>query len=579
MMRICLLLLLLYASPLWAQERILSYDSQVQVNADGSLDVTEHIRVRAEGKSIRRGIYRDFPIRYRDRHGRRVVVGFEMIDVQRDGRPEPWFTETVGNGIRINTGNDDFLPVPGEFTFTLRYRTTRQLGFFDGHDELYWNAIGTGWIFAIERGSVEVGLPEPVPMGQLAAEGYTGAQGTQGRDYLASIPAPGIARWELTRPLAPHEGFTIVLSFPKGVVAAPSRAQSLWWLLRDNLALLVALLGLAWLLAYCVRTWHRIGRDPAPGTIIVRYEPPADFSPGCLRQMLRRAYDTRCFSADVLSLAVGGELTIKRDKRLLKDDWTLERGAGHAGFVVPPAQKPLLAGLFAGGRRSLELEKGNAASIQQAMQAHAKTLKQRLEPDYLKRNGSSVLKAFLILLVSVVAALLLSAANMTTGLMLAAVFVVVGLMLATWIAFIFLVQAPTPKGRALLDEIEGLKRYLTVAERQDLARLPGPQAEEPLLDAERFEFLLPYAVALEVEEAWTKKFTLAAGAAAAAAATASIAWYRGSDIGSIGNFSQAIGSSLSSQIASSSTPPGSSSGSGGGGSSGGGGGGGGGGGR
>jgi len=108
--------------------------------------------------------------------------------------------------------------------------------------------------------------------------------------------------------------------------------------------------------------------------------------------------------------------------------------------------------------------------------------------------------------------------------------------------------------------------------------MPGPDAP-PVLDAKRYERLLPYAVALDVEDAWTKKFTLAVGAAAAAATTAAITWYQGSHGGDLGSLSQAIGSSLSSQIASSSTPPGSSSGGGGGGSSGGGGGGGGGGGR
>jgi hypothetical protein len=197
MIRACLLLLLLCAAPLWAQERILSYDSQVTVNADGSLDVTEQIRVRAEGNQIRRGIYRDFPTRYRDRYGNRVVVGLQLLEVLRDGRPEPWLTERVGNGVRINTGNDDFLPTPGEFTFSLRYRTTRQLGFFSGHDELYWNAIGTGWIFPIESGSVEVRLPEPVPVELLQAEGYTGPQDAKDQHYEASIPAPGIARWQL----------------------------------------------------------------------------------------------------------------------------------------------------------------------------------------------------------------------------------------------------------------------------------------------------------------------------------------------------------------------------------------------
>src|SRR5690606_37740860 len=133
----------------------------------------------------------------------------------------------------------------------------------------------------------------------------------------------------------------------------------------------------------------------------------------------------------------------------------------------------------------------------------------------------------------------------------------------------------------LLDEIEGLRRYLGVAERQDLQRLQGPGEDEPALDAARFEALLPYAVALDVEEAWTKKFTLAVGAAAAATATASMAWYHGGGgrIGDLGGFTRAIGSGLTAQIASSSSPPGSSSGGGGGGFSGGGGGGGGGGGR
>jgi hypothetical protein len=137
-----LVLSLLFASslPALAQERILSYDSTVAVQADGSLDVTETIRVRAEGNAIRRGIYRDFPTRYRDRYGNRVVVGFEPVSVLRDGRAEPWFTERKPNGVRLNTGNDDFLQVPADYTYTLRYRTTRQVGFFADHDELYWNA-------------------------------------------------------------------------------------------------------------------------------------------------------------------------------------------------------------------------------------------------------------------------------------------------------------------------------------------------------------------------------------------------------------------------------------------------------
>ena len=576
-MRMLLTGLLLVLAACWqpqlhAQERILAYDSEVQVNPDGSLDVTERIRVRAEGGQIRRGIYRDFPTRYRDPHGNRVVVGFEMIEVLRDGRTEPWFTEKLGNGVRINTGDDDFLPVPAEYTYTLRYRTTRQLGFFGEHDELYWNAIGTGWAFPIETGQVDVRLPQAVPETQLHAEGYTGPQGAQAQDYQARIVAPGAAQWRLTQPLAAGEGMTIVLTFPKGIVAAPTRTQRIWWLLKDNRGVLIALAALVGLLVFCLRRWHALGRDPRAGIVIARYEPPPGYAPAALRFIQRMGHDPRCLSCDLLDLAVKGLLRIERDKGLLSDSWKLVRTSSpDQDAPLPPSERALLS-LFGGGQE-IELKKTNATRLQAAGQAQAASLKKDYDGRMFRRNGKSVALAALIAIAGFALALLLGGGG---GVLL--IFLVGALMVATLIVFAILVRAPTAEGRTLLDEIAGLKLYLGVAEQDELARLPGPDAP-PVLNAERYQQLLPYAVALEVEEAWTRKFTLAVGAASAAAATAGMAWYRGGGADSLDSLTRSIGSALTSQIASSSTPPGSSSGSGGGGSSGGGGGGGGGGGR
>lgn len=568
-----LLLALVFNAPLAANERILSYDSTVSVQADGSLDVTERIRVRAEGTNIRRGIYRDFPTRYKDQYGNNVVVDFEMIDVTRNGVPEPWFTEKKSNGVRINTGNDDFLPVPDEYTYALHYRTTHQLGFFADHDELYWNAIGTGWMFPIERGSVEVRLPQAVPIARMQAEGYTGAQGIQGDAFIAGLPEPGVARWRLTRPLAPREGLTVVLSFPKGLVAEPTASQKTGWFLKDNRGVLVALFGLLVLLAYCISRWRKVGRDPRPGVIIARYQPPQGHSPAGLRYLDRMGYDTRCFSSDLLDLAVDGDVRILRDKHLLKDSWKLERLHGTPSKTGSPAQGALLGGLFPGSSDVLELKNTNATRMQSAQTAHTKVLKTRYQPEYFKRNGGNIGIAIVIMVVTTTLALLV---GMGGGALV--IIPIAALMLATTIIFATLIKAPTVPGRKLMDEIEGLKLYLGVAERDELASMPGPDTP-PTLDAERYQRLLPYAVALDVEDAWTNKFTLAVGAAAAAATTAAITWYQGGHVGDLGSLTKAVGNSLSSQIASSSSPPGSSSGGGGGGFSGGGGGGGGGGGR
>lgn len=578
-------LLLLCTVPLLAQERILSYDSDLQLNADGSLDVTERIRVRAEGENIRRGIYRDFPTTYKDGRGNRIVVDLEMIGLTRNGQPEPFFLENRSNGVRINTGNDDFLPVPAEFTYTLRYRTTRQLGFFDTHDELYFNAIGTGWMFAIERGSATLRLPQDVPAADLTAECYTGAQGAKTQACTAEVTGPGAARWTLTAPLQPEEGLTTVLSFPKGLFVEPTREQRLRWMLNDNRAALIALAGLIVMLVFGLLRWRKVGRDPKPGPVMVEYDPPEDLSPATLRYIEKMHIDTRGFSADVLSLAVAGHVDIHRDEKVLKqDDWRVQRAAG-AGRTLAPDQTALLTDLFADGD-SLTFHHSNATRMQRILGAHQVRIKTAMAtrfPGGLYRyNGGSIAWMALLLAVFSIATVVFGIGT-GSGLMLAIPLLIA--MVVVFFVFVFLLPTVTPEGRRMRDRIEGFRRYLTVADQQDLQRLKGPGVDAPALDAGRFEFLLPYAVALQVEDAWTKKFTAAVGASAAAAATASIGWYYasgtpgGAGIGDMAGFSEAIGSGFTGQIASSASPPGSSSGSGGGGFSGGGGGGGGGGGR
>jgi hypothetical protein len=615
MRRVALALLVVLATPLTAQERILTYDTEVEIRPDGSMDVTEHITVRAEGVQIRRGIYRDVPTRYRDRYGNRVRVDLEVLGVERDGRPEASFTERRSNGLRINTGGDDFLPtLPAEYRFTIRYRTSRQLGFFAEHDELYWNAIGHDWAFPIEAGTATVRLPEPVATERLGAEAYTGPQGARGTAYSAALPAPGTAEYRLTSGLGPREGLTIVLTFPKGLIAEPTGAQRAGWFLGDNAGVLVALVGLLAMLMYCSLFWWRVGRDPRPGVIIPRYEPPAGHTPASLRYLRRTEYDMRCFSADLLALAVGGHVRIHEDRKRRSSSWRLERtepapvaaisvatraatgshagghGGGHHGRLdgglqatlpAPHARlRPLLDKLLPAGRRQLELKDTNATTVAGARDAHKKALDQALHPEYFLRHTRKAITAFVFLPVTGLAAFLASG-----GAGIPAIVFVLFVMLVLSSFFTWLVRAPTDEGRRLLDEMEGLKLYLSVAERDELAGLQSPSGgastdAPPRLDAERYEALLPWAVALEVEDAWTKKFTAAAGAAAVAAATRGMTWYAGTGRPSdLSGFTRSIGSSLTSSIASASSPPGSSSGSGGGGSSGGGGGGGGGGGR
>lgn len=142
--------------PAAAGERITRFVSDVTVQRNGDLDVTETITVEAEGQSIKRGILRDFPTSYANRDGTRVEVGFDVRAVTRDGAVEPYSSERFGNGMRVRIGRADTLLANGSHTYVITYRTTRQVGFFGDFDELYWNATGNGWSFTIDAAEARI---------------------------------------------------------------------------------------------------------------------------------------------------------------------------------------------------------------------------------------------------------------------------------------------------------------------------------------------------------------------------------------------------------------------------------------
>jgi hypothetical protein len=114
--RLALLLACLLVLPaVHAREEILSFDADIQVRSDGSMQLTERIRVRAEGDQIKRGIYRDFPTDYRDRLNNRIQVGFEVARVMRDGQAENYRTERQANGVRVYIGKRAVLERDGQW--------------------------------------------------------------------------------------------------------------------------------------------------------------------------------------------------------------------------------------------------------------------------------------------------------------------------------------------------------------------------------------------------------------------------------------------------------------------------------
>jgi uncharacterized membrane protein YgcG len=546
-----------------ADERILAYHADIEIGPDAGVTVTEQIRVRSEGDAIRRGIYRDFPTRYRDRLGNRYRVGFDVLTVSRDGSPEPFHTESISNGIRVYIGTANRMLPPGVHEYVIRYRTNRQLGFFDDYDELYWNVTGLGWAFPIDRASARLFLPGPVSQARLRLASYTGPEGSEGSMAVNTIEPDGAIMFQTTTPLGRYEGLTIAVGWPKGLVTAPNKEQRVRWFLQDNAGVLVLLLAAALMLAWYLWAWYHKGRDPEKGVIIPRYEPPKGLSPAACRYVRDMGFGRESFTAAVVSLGVKGHILIEEED----GDFTLTatQEGGSLRQAPSPGERAVLDALLPAGG-SIEMSQDNHRAFRKAQSGIRKALAGEYKGRLFKLNGLYALPAILISVLAAVAAAFLGQRN---PLIWGAWAVFAG---GLHILFVILLRAPTIGGRRIMDEIDGFELYLGTAEQDRLDRMKSPQ-----LTPQVFELFLPYAFALGVENRWVERFEREFPLAEPDQGGYRPAWYHG-DLGRTGalhHLGSNLGSELSGAIASASTPPGSSSGSGGGGFSGGGGGGGG----
>ncbi|CAN0511662.1 unnamed protein product, partial [Phaeothamnion confervicola] len=169
---------------------------------------------------IKRGILRDFPTSYANEDGTRVEVDFDVHGVTRDGVSEAYAVERLSNGYRVRIGSADKMLDRGAHTYIIKYRTSRQIGFFHDVDELYWNATGTGWTMPIEMAEARITLPENVPFRQSAL--YTGPQGARDKDATVVSQDGGTIVFRTTRPLPARHGLTVAAGWEKGLIAAPS---------------------------------------------------------------------------------------------------------------------------------------------------------------------------------------------------------------------------------------------------------------------------------------------------------------------------------------------------------------------
>ncbi|MEL7284308.1 MAG: DUF2207 domain-containing protein [Pseudomonadota bacterium] len=560
-----LLLLLIWSLPLSvAEEAILNFDVAIEVETDGDIVVTETIAVNVEGREIRRGIFRELFAYYADEDGTgRLPYRYDILSVRKDGKKEPYDRERNGNAFMIRIGDPDRYLDYRVHTYEIRYRVKNQIRYDDTFDELFWNVTGSYWLFPIESASVRVRFPDGARV--IESNIYTGRQGVDGKnaryqrdgdDHLVTT----------TQPLGIREGLSVSLTIEKGLIDPPSLSDQgwLWWARYGSLtALLASVFGL---LAYYMRSFDRVGRDPTKGPVFPQYEPPEGYSPAAAHHIYHRGFSGHDgLIASLMYLASKGQMQIDVDPNNKKKT-TLIRTDAMSETALPVELDRLYNGLFS-SRGSIKLGEKHDAGFTKAYSAFRKKVVSKYGSSYFKWNAGYMVVGGVLSVLALVYAIVQH--SYWSQWHTFAVFALIGLNGL----FMYLMPAPTRKGQDVRTHLEGFRLYMEKAEKLQLNAVEVGSEAPPPMTVERYETFLPYAVALGVEKPWTKHFERLIPEAAE---SYDPSWtnMNAARFGSMGNMTKSMVSGMSSGV-SSAMPQSSGSGSGGGGFSGGGGGGGG----
>lgn len=607
-------------------ERILSFQDRITVDSKGDMRVVENIKFNVTGQTIKHGIYRDFPTTYTNEKGIRFKVGFTVEQVLRNGEVESYKLESLTNGTRVKIGKADTLIESGVHTYTIVYKTNRQIGFYEKFDELYWNVTGNGWDYPIDYADVEVTFPETVRLSDnFYAIAFTGPVGSTERGNASSKVVGGqnanSVYIETNKKLLNKEGLTIKIGIPKGHIIPPTKADNFFYFLKDNsLELLSFVLALCLLLYYSI-LWRKIGKDPAMPAISAHYEAPREYSPAVIRYLNSFSFDNQTLSAIFVQMAVKKYITITKKTTL----YHFDRNISTPDSVLSEEELLVAKEIFRNDETHFAVREEDYNIISDSISKAKESVASRFGVEYFSLNRKVITKGVTVSIICLFCILILqgfpkfATISFTTlwltlwtagtTVLLSHVYkiyktskiqslflgvfslafvagwflgffimvstssytfaVILALIIFTHILFYKVMPQRTPLGMKIESEIEGFKKFLTMTEK-DRMNFHNPPEKTP----ELFEKFLPYALALGVDNKWANQFTEVFASLDSQGHSYSPSWYHGPAGAAVGSaFASSFGSSISSSVSSASTPASSSGG--GGGSSGGGGGGGG----
>ncbi len=288
---------------------ITDFKVDILVKKDATLEVEEIIAVNFSEK--RHGIFRNIPVKYENDNGFKYNMNLKVLSVQNEkGRAVPYKISSSGNDKVLKIGDPD-LEIIGDQKYFIEYEIERGVRYFEDHDEIYWNPVGTGWPTTINKASTVVAFEPGMKYLENSGVCFTGEFGSKEKNCLVNEKEKEVF-FVATKKLNSHQGLTVAVHLPKGEIYEPTRKEYILMFLADNWGF-----GLpvgVFVLMYVV--WWRKGKEiDLNKTTIAHYEAPNNLTPGEVGYLLKEKYSAKFVTADIINLAVKGYLDIHETEK------------------------------------------------------------------------------------------------------------------------------------------------------------------------------------------------------------------------------------------------------------------------
>lgn len=543
----------------WSQEeRILHFHTDIVVDTSRTIIVTEKIKVLVTGNIIKRGITRHIPLDRTDKNNKILRFKINLLSVKRNGDESNYLDESGYDELSLKIGDRDIFLDSGIHDYEIKYSIYGQIGFYESYDEIYWNSTGTEWEIPIDKATATVTLPAGT--GIIQSSCYTGYYGEKGKS-CNNISTGNIATFE-AQDLLPNQGLSIALGFQKGFVNPPPPPPPPTFFEKFGI-LLMAIFGIILLLFYYIYTWRKYGIDPPKPTVYPQFSAPENMSPATLGMIDKETYWKDLVSFSIVNLGVKGYLQIKdTSSKILgifnNKSFELVK-LKNSDESLPLEEKSLMEGLFQSSN-ILVIDGSYNSEIKDAIYDHKIDLDYKNSPILDKGKNYNFLLLPIIFFVmffgisfflhaedtknsifhwgfGIFAGIILSSVvylftkllkfKFTFGDVFRVLILIIGvifvgilslyhhdftqneLIVGYFVAFAFisysyyayLIKRPSEEKLHKQSLIDGFKMYIRAAETEQL-QFHNP----PEMTPQHFEKILPYAMALGVEDIWGEKF-------------------------------------------------------------------------